>query len=101
MTELEQIIEWEKPEEVWWFDRWIASRPVTGPYRVVGEKNHLWVTVDGPDIWHIPKEDAYFTKRDALLAHYKHNEKAIKRERENLNERMRLLKKYYSEELYE
>jgi uncharacterized protein YbcI len=90
-----------EPKEVWWFDRWFASRPVTGPYKIFGEKEHLWITYKGADKWHIPKEDAYFTKREAVVAHYKHNEEVVRRARQQLDERMRLLKKYYSEELHE
>lgn len=90
----------DKPKEVWWFDKWFASRPATGPYKVIRGKKHLWVVIKGQDMLHIPKEDAYPTKKEAVIAHYKYNEEMIKQEQEELNERMRLLKKYYSEELY-
>ena len=91
----------DKPKEVWWFDKWIASKPVTGPYKIFGKKKHLWITYKGADKWHIPKVDAYPTKREAVVAHYKLNEKRIKQEQKKLDEKMRLLKKYYAEEFYE
>lgn len=90
-----------KPEEVWWFDQWWPSRPVTGPYKVVGTKKHMWLAYKGADKWHIPKEDAYLTKREAVVAHYKCNEQIIRLERKNLAERLQLLKEYYSEEYYD
>jgi len=89
----------DDPKEIWWFDRWFASRPITGPHKVIRNKKHLWVVIEGQDMWHVPKEDAYPTKNEALLAHYKFNERRIIKEHKNTDEKMRLLKKYYSEEL--
>lgn len=90
-----------KPKEIWWFDKYWPSRPVTGPYLIFEEEKHLWLATKGEDKWHIPKEDAYSTKRNAVVAHYKYNEQIIRLERKNLAERLQILKDYYSEEYYD
>ena len=94
-----------KPREIWQFDHLFAFLPIAGPFTVSGSTTGsdctLLVSTKGTETYYIPEEDAYPTKKEALLAHYKLNEKRIIQKHEELNKSMRDLKKYYSEELYE
>ena len=81
-----------------------AFNPVAGPLTVtgiiIGSGGPLLVSTIGTETYYIPEEDAYLTKKEALLAHYKFNERRIIKRHKELGENMRDLKKYYSEELY-
>ena len=94
----------KKPKEVWWFDQMFASRHVDGPFTITGSITGsdciLLIATKGAETCYIPEEEAYPTKKEALLAHYKFNERRIMQRHRELNESMRALKKYYSEELY-
>jgi len=93
----------DEPKEIWVFDYY--SPKVIGPCKVVEVSDgHNCLRYKHNDsargVCIIPRDKSSCTKKQAVEACYKHHERKIKREQEELNERIRLLKKFYSEELY-
>lgn len=90
----------EKPKEMWKFDTYVPQ--IMGPGKIVGRSddgNYWYYEYDGYR-YTCHKDKVIHTRRQAVEACYKYHEKKIKQEQKKLNERKRLLKKFYSEELY-
>lgn len=91
-----------KPKEIWVFSNY--NFKVIGPCTIVGEN-------DDGDCWKyehsssnytylVPKDKVFLNRKQAVEACYKYHDELIKQAQANLNERKRLLKNFYSEELY-
>ena len=91
----------DEPKEIWTFDH--SNFKVMGPHEILGEMDNYWRYKhnDSAFIYFRPKSEATYTKKEAVEACYRHHEKRLKQEQEDLDEKKRLLKKFYSEELYE
>ena len=93
----------DKPKEMWVFNSFALG--VIGPCEIIGESadGSCW-RYKRSDYTHmiclIHKDRAISTRKQAVEACYKYHEKEINQEQKKLDERMRLLKKFYSEELY-
>ena len=90
----------KEPKEIWVFNRY--GLHVTGPFTISGEVrgDNRWLYNAHGLLWAVPKNEIGFTRKQAVEACYKYHEKKIKQERKKLDEKARLLKKFYSEELY-
>lgn len=92
-----------QPKEIWVFGT--INPEITGPFTVTGEAcdGICWAYNNNinNNFCIVVKFQTGLTRKQATEACYKYHEKAIKRERERLSKRKRLLKKFYLEELYE
>jgi hypothetical protein len=91
----------DKPKEIWVFST--INPEITGPFTVTGEAcDGICWSYDNANgnSCIVIKSQTGFSRKQAVEACYKYHEGLIKQERKRLNERKRLLKKFYSEELY-
>lgn len=86
-----------KPKEVWTFNQ--LKPEISGPFTVTGGcfSSDCWRFEDGSVY---TTDLVFYTRKRAVEACFEHHEEEIKCARKELDKKERLLRKFYSEELY-
>lgn len=87
----------DKPKELWIFDNY--NLRVMGPYEITGESDDgkYWHYEYDGNPYSILKDKASYTRKWAMISCWIYHRELLEQEQIALDEKKRLLKKFYSE----